>query len=324
MTESAQSDSNVQTTISTVCCGLRALDDSMLTAECPAKLNVFLEVLGKRPDGYHELETVMLRTSLCDQLSIRRTSGSGLSLRFSDATPAHLRAGVPLNESNLILRAAEILRSAVNIPEGAEFILHKRIPPESGLAGGSSNAATALLLCRRFWSVPVSDLQLHSMAASLGSDINFLLSGYPAALCSGRGEQVREILLGRDLYFVALRPKKGNSTAEVFRGTILEQDLKSSGQLVDQLRQARRADISAVMFNRLTAAGRQVNAEMDQLICRLESVVRRPVQMSGSGSTVFIAASTMGEARQIQGIIRDRLRLSSWLLEVPRAAVIQS
>jgi 4-diphosphocytidyl-2C-methyl-D-erythritol kinase len=102
------------------------------------------------------------------------------------------------------------------------------------------------------------------MAASLGSDINFLLSGFSAALCSGRGEQVQEIPLGRDLYFVALRPKKGNSTAEVFRGTVLQQELKSSGQLVDQLRQAARADISSVMFNRLTAAARRVNAEMDQ------------------------------------------------------------
>ncbi len=70
-----------------LCCGFRASGADMLTASCPAKLNVFLEVLGKRADGYHELETVMVRTSLCDQLSMRRTAGSGISLRFSDATP---------------------------------------------------------------------------------------------------------------------------------------------------------------------------------------------------------------------------------------------
>lgn len=301
-----------------LCCGIRAVDDSMLTAPCPAKLNMFLEVLGKRPDGYHELKTVMLRTSLCDQLSIRRTSGTGVSLRFSDSTPEQLRRGVPLDESNLILRAAIMVRNIVNFPCGAEFILHKRIPPESGLAGGSSNAATALLLCRQFWNAPLPDTQLHSIAAALGSDINFLLSGFPAALCSGRGEQVSEIPLGRDLFFVALRPKKGNSTAEVFRQTQLSSELKSPTELIERLRQSERLDLSDVMFNRLTAAGRAVNAEMDQLMRRLESVLRRPAQMSGSGSTVFVAAQTMTEARQVQSLIRDRLRLSSWLLEVPR------
>lgn len=305
-------------TMNPLCCGTRAVDASMLTASCPAKLNVFLEVRGKRADGYHELETVMLRTSLCDQLLVRRVPGTGLSLRFSDATPESLRAGVPLDESNLILRAAMMVRNLVNFPCGAEFILHKRIPPESGLAGGSSNAATALLLCRQFWNAPLSDTQLHFIAAALGSDINFLLSGFPAALCSGRGEQVTEIPLSRDLFFVALRPKKGNSTAEVFRQTELSSELKSPTELIERLRQAERIDLSNVMFNRLTAAGRAVNAEMDQLICRLESVLRRPVQMSGSGSTVFVAAQTMTEARQVQSLVRDRLRLSSWLLEVPR------
>ncbi|MFN9720251.1 MAG: 4-(cytidine 5'-diphospho)-2-C-methyl-D-erythritol kinase [Planctomycetota bacterium] len=291
----------------------------MLTASCPAKLNVFLEVLGKRADGYHELETVMLRTSLCDQLSVKCTSGTGLSLRFSDATPSDMQQGIPLDESNLILRAAAMVRSAMYLPQGAEFILHKRIPPESGLAGGSSNAATTLLLCRELWNAPLSDAQLHSMAASLGSDINFLLSGYPAALCSGRGEQVREIPLGRDLYFIALRPRRGNSTADVFRATGLSGELRSSASLIDCLQAASGADMIPLMFNRLTEAGRRVNFEMDQLMSRLNAVTRRSVHMSGSGSTVFIAVSGRAEAVQLQNQIRERLRLPSWLLHVPRA-----
>lgn len=301
-----------------LCCGFRASGADMLTASCPAKLNVFLEVLGKRADGYHELETVMVRTSLCDQLSMRRTAGSGISLRFSDATPAEMRKGIPLDESNLILRAATIVRSAMNLPHGAEFILHKRIPPESGLAGGSSNAATALLLCREFWNAPLSDAQLHSMAASLGSDINFLLSGFPAALCLGRGEQVHQIPLARDLYFIALRPHKGNSTAEVFRATQPSSEHHSSTELLEYLRSGSGRDVTSLMFNRLTDAGRQVNAEMDQLMNRLTAVTRRPVHMSGSGSTVFLTATSRSDATQLQSQLRDRLRLPSWLLHVPR------
>jgi 4-diphosphocytidyl-2-C-methyl-D-erythritol kinase len=279
---------------------------------------VFLEVLGKRSDGFHELETVMLRTSLCDQLSIRKTSGTGLVLRFSDSTPEHLRSGVPLDQSNLILRAAEMVRNVVSSPCDAEFVLHKRIPPESGLAGGSSNAATALVLCRRFWNAPLTDHELHVMAASLGSDINFLLSGYSAGLCRGRGEKVEEILPGHDLYFVALRPKKGNSTAEVFRETKVPMVTRSFDLLIERLRQPDRSTFSDLMFNRLTEAGRKVNDEMDLLMRRLESLFRQPVHMSGSGSTVFLAASTMVEAQKMQVLIRERLRCSAWLLVVPR------
>jgi len=152
----------------------------------PAKLNIFLEVLGKRPDGYHELETVMVRTQFCDQLTFQHTSSPEITLSLSDATSAEIRASMPLDESNLIVKAAFALQVANRVstrePMGARIILHKRVPPESGLGGGSSNAATALLGCRQLWNLDVSDAQLHSIAASLGSDINFLLSGAAAAV----------------------------------------------------------------------------------------------------------------------------------------------
>ena len=119
---------------------------SGLTLAAPAKLNVFLEILGKRPDGFHELETVMLRTQFADQLTVHPTSSAELTLQFSDATPDHLQTNIPLDGRNLILRAAAAVRDLLGVTTGARFILHKRIPPESGLGGGSSNAATALLL----------------------------------------------------------------------------------------------------------------------------------------------------------------------------------
>ncbi|MEJ7595676.1 MAG: hypothetical protein WKF77_29550, partial [Planctomycetaceae bacterium] len=161
---------------------------SQLTLSSPAKLNIFLEVLAKRSDGFHELETVMLRTQFCDQLTFHPAPFSVLMLSLSDATPADMRSAIPLDESNLILRAARALQNATGTSFGAHMILHKRIPPESGLGGGSSNAATTLLGCRQLWNLNVSDDQLHAIAATLGSDINFLLSGASAAVCRGRGE----------------------------------------------------------------------------------------------------------------------------------------
>ena len=202
-------------------CMAKDSSNTVLTISSPAKLNVFLEVSGKRPDDYHELETVMLRTSLADQLTIRRTDSESLTLRFSDATPESMRVGIPLDGQNLILRAAEAVRKRVGSSSGAEFILHKRIPPESGLAGGSGNAAAALLGCRQLWKETLPDAELHEIAATLGSDINFLLSGHRAAVCRGRGEIVEPIALNRRLYFVAVRPRRGNSTAEVFRAATL-------------------------------------------------------------------------------------------------------
>ena len=104
-----------------ITCGFGTASRHSLTISSPGKLNVFLEVLGKRADGYHELETVMLRTNLADQLTMRRNDSGTLSLRFSDATPEALRAGVPLDGCNLILKAAESIRRQFNQSPGGGF-----------------------------------------------------------------------------------------------------------------------------------------------------------------------------------------------------------
>lgn len=288
--------------------------------DCPAKLNVFLEVHGKRPDGYHELETVMLRTQFSDKLTARPTLSPELTLRFSDATTAENRSGVPLDKSNLILRAAEALRKQLGLDHGAEFILHKRIPPESGLGGGSSNAATALLLCREIWqsSPGVSSLataDLHEIAAGLGSDINFLLSGTPAAICRGRGELIEPVALAQRFFFVGFRPKSGNSTAAVFRATVLPSQCHNSSSVVSVLRGQGTQRLQDVVFNRLTTAAQSTNPEMAALMFRLGKLTGRPVFMSGSGSTVFVVAASRVEALQISVQVKQRFHITAWVLE---------
>lgn len=317
MTECGNSSTSSPTTIG---CGYKSRSDNAVTLDCPAKLNVFLEVLGKRPDGYHELETVMLRTQFSDQLTARPTLSRELRLRFSDATTPENRQGVPLDESNLILKAAAIARTRLGLDCGVEFILHKRIPPESGLGGGSSNAATALLLCRQIWQawpgVPtLTDANLHEIAAELGSDINFLLSGTAAAICRGRGELIEPIALAGKFYFVAVRPKSGNSTAAVFRNTVLPDQCEDSSAVVSALAGQGTQRLQDVVFNRLTSAAQKTNPEMSALMARLGKLAKRPVFMSGSGSTVFVIADGRTEAARIQSQVKQTFRVTAWILE---------
>lgn len=296
------------------CDGSPARLTAQLTLNSPAKLNIFLEVHGQRSDGFHELETVMLRSQFCDQLTFQPSQTPDLTLRLSDATSADIRSGIPLDETNLILKAARALQDLTGTSFGAHIILHKRIPPESGLGGGSSNAATTLLGCRQLWNVDASDDQLHAIAASLGSDINFLLSGVAAAVCRGRGEIIEPIPLARKLHFVALRPRSGNSTAAVFRQTVIPSTPRSSKPLTDVVTHGI-GNLQSVIFNRLTDAATQLNPDMATLLRRIPQSVRRPAFMSGSGSTVYVAAASHADARSVADHLGDSCRLPVWILE---------
>jgi len=152
-----------------------------LLVSAPAKINLHLEVLGLRPDGFHELAMVMQTIDLQDQLSLRPTADGAIRLSCD-------RADLPSDGGNLIVRAAELLRARVGLPElGAAIQLRKRIPIGAGLAGGSSNGAAALVGLNALWGCGFSRLQLLAMAAELGSDMPFCVDG-GTQLCFGRGE----------------------------------------------------------------------------------------------------------------------------------------
>ena len=222
---------------------------------------------------------------------------------------------MPLDGRNLILQAAEAIRQFLGISAGAEFTLHKRIPPQSGLGGGSSDAASALLLCRQLWKPDLADTVLHKIAASLGSDINFLLSGYAAAVCRGRGEILEPISLCQRFSFVAVRPESGNSTPGVFRSSSLPKSPMNSERIVELLTGATSGDLRKQIFNRLTDAAKQLNSEMASLMLRLERLCHSPVFMSGSGSTVFVVADSHAGATKLQRLIGRTLNRPAWLLE---------
>jgi 4-diphosphocytidyl-2-C-methyl-D-erythritol kinase len=160
-----------------------------LTVLAPAKINLHLEVLGLRPDGYHELAMVMQAIDLTDRLHLRRRDDGQLSLSCD-------RVELPTDGSNLILRAAELLRRHSGRKDlGAHLALQKRIPIGAGLAGGSSDGAAALKGLDRLWELDLGDAILQALAAELGSDVPFCLDG-GTQLCFGRGELLEPLACG--------------------------------------------------------------------------------------------------------------------------------
>jgi 4-diphosphocytidyl-2-C-methyl-D-erythritol kinase len=167
---------------------------STLTVAAPAKVNLFLRVVGRRDDGYHDLESLIVPISLADRLEIHAHAdpASFRTLSFSLAVLGHpdLVRRVPADESNLVLRAALAMAERAEVRGFAEFRLEKRIPAAAGLGGGSSDAAAALSGLNALWGEPLDPEQLGSVAAEVGSDVPALLLRAPA-LIEGRGERVR-------------------------------------------------------------------------------------------------------------------------------------
>jgi len=180
----------------------------------PAKLNRFLHVCGQRPDGYHELQTLFQLIDFCDQLEFEITPDGNISrVEGPEDIPA---------ESDLVIRAARLLQVSTGVSKGALIRLHKNIPVGAGLGGGSSDAATTLLVLNHLWRCHLSIGQLAQLGLSLGADVPLFVHGN-SALASGIGEQLQAVELGERHYVLVLMPLHV-STAEVFRHSKLQRD----------------------------------------------------------------------------------------------------
>ena len=179
-----------------------------VVAWAPAKVNLFLEVLARRPDGYHEIATLMVAVSLYDTLEFAPAPDDTLELTCDNDE-------LSVGPDNLILRAALLLRHHSGTQRGARIRLSKRIPMAAGLAGGSTDAAAALAGLNVLWGLDQPANELASLGGQIGSDVPFFFRT-PAAWCTGRGEKVQALELLRPLWFVLACPGVGLSTAEVY------------------------------------------------------------------------------------------------------------
>jgi 4-diphosphocytidyl-2-C-methyl-D-erythritol kinase len=258
----------------------------------PAKVNLFLEVLARRPDGYHELATLMAAVSLYDTLDFREGPPSDVRLTCD-------QPDLSTGPDNLVCRAAEALRRRAGLPQGVDIRLRKRIPLAAGLAGGSSDAAATLAGLNALWRLGWRREQLAEIGAEVGSDVSFFFAP-SAAWCTGRGERVEPIALGKTLDFVLVCPPVGLSTGQVFRMVTVPSPPLSG----DPVRRAAETgdveELGQLLHNRLQEPAAGLCPAVSDAHSRLAALAPAGVLMSGSGSTVFALCRGPGEARRLK------------------------
>jgi 4-diphosphocytidyl-2-C-methyl-D-erythritol kinase len=262
-----------------------------LLVRAPAKVNLFLEVLRRRADGYHELATLLAAVSLYDTLALRDDPSGAVRLRCD-------RPDLSAGPDNLVCRAADLLRRRTGHPGGADLRLWKRIPMGAGLGGGSSDAAAALAGLNRLWRLGLSAADLAALGAELGSDVPFFFAA-PAAWCTGRGEKVEPLTLGRPLDFVLVSPPVGLSTAEVFRNVVAPAE-PLSGEEARKAAEAGDVDeLGRRLHNRLEAPAARLCPAVAGLRDRLAALGPAAVLMTGSGSTFYALCRSPDEALRV-------------------------
>jgi 4-diphosphocytidyl-2-C-methyl-D-erythritol kinase len=286
----------------------------------PAKINLFLEVLGKRSDGYHELETVLAAIGTYDALTFtpQVTSEIHLTCRWASGLAARDVPGqkppsaarellfddLPSGPENLAWKACALLRQRSGIQQGATMELVKRIPAAAGLGGASSDAAAALIAGNLAWGLNWPIDRLLELAAELGSDVPFFLK-HGAAVGRGRGEKLESIRSSR-LHLVLVRPPVGLSTAEVYQLCQPERGQGNAAGLIAALARGHASQVGQTLINDLQTAAATITPWINTLTSEFEKQDVLGHQMTGSGSSYFGLCRSRRHARRISARLRAR------------------
>jgi 4-diphosphocytidyl-2-C-methyl-D-erythritol kinase len=287
-----------------------------LERQSPCKVNLLLNILGRRADGFHELETVMQPVNLFDHLSFTR-EGSELALTCN-------LPGLPVDASNLVHRAAALFLETARIRDGVRIHLEKKIPLEAGLGGGSGNAATTLLALNELFEGPLSAGKLHELATGLGSDVPFFLQNRPA-LASGRGEKVTALEAFpalRGLALLLIHPGFGIATAWAYKELArfpesLHGRPGRAGELVSLLQSEDPTRAGAAFYNALEAPAlcKYPVLELYQSFLREQGALA--TLMSGSGSTTFALAASSAAGGHMADRFKQKFGGACWTAVVP-------
>ena len=274
-----------------------------LAVRTPAKVNLTLEVLGKRPDGYHEIATVMQAVDLFDRLTVERAET--ISLETGDS-------GLPTDDRNLVIRAARLLHEEAKRGDGAHIRLDKRIPVAAGLGGGSSDAAATLWALNRIWGLRWSRERLSELGARIGSDVPFFL-GRGRAMGTGRGERLRGLTSSGGLALVLVNPNFPLSTAEAY-GRVPKGwtgEARGTARMVEALRRHSVRGVAAALTNTLETLVEPAVPMIGRMKAALLAAGALGVAMSGSGPTVFGIARSLDHAQSIRRVV-NRAGWSCW------------
>jgi 4-diphosphocytidyl-2-C-methyl-D-erythritol kinase len=280
------------------------------------KVNLLLNILGKRPDGFHELETVMHPVRYCDRLTFS-LAGQAIQLTCSDRS-------LPADSTNLVHRAAAAFLQAAHLNGGVRIHLEKRIPQAAGLGGGSGNAATTLLGLNELFQHPLTPEHLHMLASSLGSDIPFFLQTQPA-LATGRGEKIRAFdpfPALRDAVFLLVHPGFGISTAWAYQNLACFPEALNgrrgrAEKLINLLQSQDLAVASVEFYNSLEAPA----LEKYPVLALFQEFLRANgavgTLMSGSGSTTFALMKDRNVAEELVEKFKHKFGAACWTAVVP-------
>ncbi len=292
----------------------------IVSRRAPCKVNLLLNILGKRLDGFHELETILYPIQICDELEIERV---GVGIRLECDAP-----GVPSDASNLSWRAARIFLSRIGAQDGVSIRLVKHVPASAGLGGGSSDAAHTLLGLNEIFGFPLTAVEIVGLAAGLGSDIPFFLQEMPASGI-GRGEIVTPLapfLALKGAAFVLCHPGFGVTTAWAYQALskfpgALNGLTGRAANLAWHLQLGALVDAIPLMYNSLELP---VFEKYPLIAMMLEFVKREGAigaMMSGSGSTIFAICGSLVSGERLAEKLRREFGGRMWMtvVEVPNS-----
>lgn len=294
---------------------LKRLSSRCLLGRAPAKLNLFFEIQGRRPDGYHDVCSLCCPISLYDTIIFETDEVPQVKLTCESGDVRRKVPDVPDDGSNIIVKAVEEIRRRYGIATGCRIRLIKRIPSQAGMGGGSSDAATAIRLADAAWGLRLSTDEMKTIGATLGSDVPlFFVDGM--SIGHGRGEWVEPVGRNPRMDFVVIKPPEGISTAEAFRQCAAgiangenighNEMLQSPDALVRGLQERNPGRIASGIFNRLEATARRMCPSLRRirdLFARLDCPAH---QMTGSGTAYFAICRNDRHARQLAMRLRQQ------------------
>lgn len=275
---------------------------TFMTARAYAKINLGLRVLGKRPDGFHDLQTVFHQIDLFDELEFR--------LHEHSVSISTNRKDVPEDQSNLCVRAANLLRDLTGTHDGVEILLRKNIPLGAGLGGGSSDAAATLKALVRLWNLEIAAPELLSLAMSIGSDVPFFLLG-GTAYATGRGEILEPLPLRVPYWIIVVTPPVHVSTTWAYRN-------------LPRAESSERSDLRSILSDHIhdtETLAKSLTNDFEEVVFQAHPVIREAKEtllrygaeialLSGSGSSVFGLVRSESTAKKIVERIASSGRIS--------------
>lgn len=264
----------------------------MIYETAPAKINLTLDTLYKRDDGYHEVEMIMTTIDLSDRLSFEKRNDSRIVLKVDETF-------IPSDDRNLAYRAALLMKETYQIKQGVTITLEKNIPVAAGLAGGSSDAAATMRGMNRLFELNRSLDELSELSAAIGSDVPFCVYG-TTALCKGRGEILEILPKTPSAWVIVAKPQAGLSTPEIYGGLDLSQPFPVHTE--ECLKAIEENDYDALcksLSNRLEPVSMQLQPEIAKIKTNMLNNGADGALMSGSGPTVYGFAQRERQARHI-------------------------